>query len=226
VIRRSTLRAQLAVALRDEILAGRLPTGHGFTVKEIAEQYGVSATPVREALIDLAAQGLLDVEDHRGYRVHEFTADDFAAMVEARELVLDGVFRRVAAGVHRPQPMTAAVLASVRRRAEAARRSATQGDLDVLIGYDLRYWRELSAVIGNGYVSEFLNRLRVQCWAFMVPRLRRSGNLAGRLWSGHCALVDALERRDAAEAERLVRTYNDASLELARTIGGTDRADD
>jgi DNA-binding GntR family transcriptional regulator len=36
VIQRSTLRAQLTVALRDEILAGRLPTGHGFTVKEIA----------------------------------------------------------------------------------------------------------------------------------------------------------------------------------------------
>ena len=74
MIKRSTLRAQIAAALRDEILAGRLPAGSHFTVKEIAEQYGVSATPVREALVDLAAQGLLDVEQHRGFRVHEFTA--------------------------------------------------------------------------------------------------------------------------------------------------------
>ncbi len=222
MIQRSTLRAQLAVALRDEILAGRLPTGHGFTVKEIAEQYGVSATPVREAMIALAAQGLLDVEQHRGYRVHEFTAVDFRAMVEARELILDGVFRRLAAGAHVPKALPAPVLASVRRRAEAARRAATQGDLDVLIGYDLRYWRELGALIGNAYIGEFLDRVRVQCWAFMVPQLRRTGNLAGRLWSDHCALVDAVERRDVPETERLVRAYNAGAMELARNVCRTD----
>jgi DNA-binding GntR family transcriptional regulator len=218
VIQRSTLRAQLTVALRDEILAGRLPTGHGFTVKEIAEQYGVSATPVREALIDLAAQGLLDVEHHRGYRVHEFTAADFRAMVEARELVLDGVFRQYAAGGNEPRPLPAPVLASVRRRAEAARRAAEQGDLDVLIGYDLRYWRELGALIGNAYIGEFLDRVRVQCWAYMVPQLRRSGQLAGRLWSGHCALVDAVERRDTAGTEQLVRASNESLRLLARNM--------
>jgi DNA-binding GntR family transcriptional regulator len=218
VIQRSTLRAQIAGALRDEILAGRLPTGRDFTVKEIAEQYGVSATPVREALIDLAAQGLLDVEHHRGYRVHEFTAADFNAMVEARALVLDGVFRRMHARTRCPEPLPAPVLASVRRRAEAARRAALQGDLDVLIGYDLRYWRELGALIGNAYIGEFLDRVRVQCWAFMVPPLRRCGDLRGRLWSGHCELVDAVERRDAAETERLVRVYDDGAMELARTV--------
>ena len=57
VIRRSTLRQQIADALRDEVLAGRLPAGRHFTVKEIAEQYGVSATPVREALVDLPPRG-------------------------------------------------------------------------------------------------------------------------------------------------------------------------
>ncbi len=56
-VTRSTLRQQIADALRDEVLAGRLQPGQEFTVKEIAEQYGVSATPVREALVDLSAQG-------------------------------------------------------------------------------------------------------------------------------------------------------------------------
>ncbi len=44
-VTRSTLRQQIADALRDEVLAGRLQPGQEFTVKEIAEQYGVSATP-------------------------------------------------------------------------------------------------------------------------------------------------------------------------------------
>ncbi|NEE54452.1 GntR family transcriptional regulator, partial [Streptomyces sp. SID8455] len=48
-VTRSTLRQQIADALRDEVLAGRLRPGREFTVKQIAEQYGVSATPVREA---------------------------------------------------------------------------------------------------------------------------------------------------------------------------------
>lgn len=222
MIRRSTLRAQIAVALRDEILAGRLATGRDFTVKEIAEQFGVSATPVREALVDLAAQGLLEVEQHRGFRVHEFTLDDFRAMVEARTLVFDGVFRRAAAdagagGARAPDP---ALVASVRRRAEAAERAALAGDLDVLIGYDLRYWRELSGIIANPYVTDFLDRIRVQCWAFAMPFLRREDELAGRLWSGHRELVAAVERRDVAGAERLVEAYNAHSLALVQKLSG------
>lgn len=220
MIRRSTLRAQIAVALRDEILAGRLPTGRDFTVKEIAEQYGVSATPVREALVDLAAQGLLEVEQHRGFRVHEFTLDDFQSMVEARALVFDGVFRCAASEEGRAWLADAAPLASVRRRAEAAERAALAGQLDVLIGYDLRYWRELGGIIGNPYISEFLDRIRVQCWAFAVPYLRREKELAGQLWSGHRELLAAVERRDAVAAERIIGAYHAHTVALVQKLTG------
>ncbi|SCK38450.1 GntR family transcriptional regulator [Streptomyces sp. WMMB 322] len=222
MIKRSTLRAQLAGALRDEILAGRLPAGSHFTVKEIAEQYGVSATPVREALVDLAAQGLLDVEQHRGFRVHEFTVDDYRSMVKARMAVLDGLFHSyfTADG---PVPMLTlddAVLASVRRRAEAAVRAARAGDLDVLIGYDLRYWRELGEVIGNRYISDFLDRLRVQCWVCSVPCLRSDPDLVNRLWSGHRELADALEREDMEETRRIMSDYHRHALALADKASG------
>jgi DNA-binding GntR family transcriptional regulator len=284
MIERSTLRAQLATALRDEILAARLPTGSHFTVKEIAEQYGVSATPVREALVDLAAQGLLDVEQHRGFRVHEFTADDYRAMVESRTLVLDGLFRRDAvtedcdacaeamaeaeaeaegetkasagapakaeaegeaaeAALVKSEPraepeaaseagtnpeaapkaapegardsastLAPALLASVRRRADAADRAARAGDLDVLIGYDLRYWRELSAIVGNPYICDFLHRIRVQSWVFAVPGLRREREVARKLWSRNRELVDAVERWDTGAARSLIAAYHRHSL--------------
>ncbi|OEU86532.1 GntR family transcriptional regulator [Streptomyces abyssalis] len=217
MIKRSTLRAQVAGALRDEILAGRLPAGSHFTVKEIAEQYGVSATPVREALVDLAAQGLLDVEQHRGFRVHEFTIDDYRSMVKARMVVLDGLFHGYFSE-EGPVPvlaLDAAVLASVRRRAEAAVRAAHAGDLDVLIGYDLRYWRELSEVIGNRYICDFLDRLRVQCWVYSVPFLRKEHEMAKRLWSGHRVLVDAVEREDAQATRQIMDGYHRHSLALA-----------
>jgi DNA-binding GntR family transcriptional regulator len=221
---RSTLRQQIADALRDEILGGRLEPGQEFTVKEIAEQYGVSATPVREALVNLAAQGLLDADQHRGYRVHEHSLADYRGMLEARGLVADGIFRDLVANRSTvAHGKFAAGLVSVRRRGEEAARAACAGDLNVLIGYDLRFWRELSALFGNPYLSDFLHRIRVQSWVCAVTYLRRAvergdGDLRGTLWSRHTELVDALAHRDPEAAHAIVVEYNAHSLALIERL--------
>ncbi|WP_405907417.1 MULTISPECIES: GntR family transcriptional regulator [unclassified Streptomyces] len=219
-VTRSTLRQQIADALRDEVLAGRLQPGQEFTVKEIAEQYGVSATPVREALVDLSAQGLLEADQHRGFRVREYSAADYRGMIEARSLVTDGIFRSITEDVlTRPQdPRTTAALAGVRRRGEEAQRAAAAGELNILIGYDLRFWRELSGLFGNPYLADFLHRLRIQSWACAVQHLRQVADLKGHLWSAHTELVDALARRDAVEAHAIVTAYNAHSLALIERL--------
>ncbi|MGP4048614.1 GntR family transcriptional regulator [Streptomyces sp. 2A115] len=232
-VTRSTLRQQIADALRDEVLGGRLQPGQEFTVKEIAEQYGVSATPVREALVDLSAQGLLDADQHRGFRVHEYSLNDYRGMIEARALVTDSIFRgllneeatttrgaRVALATRVDDPRTAASLAGVRRRGEEAQRAATAGDLNILIGYDLRFWRELSGLFGNSYLADFLHRLRVQSWVCAVQHLRRIADLRGQLWAEHTDLVDALTRRDATTAHAIVTAYNAHSLALIERLAG------
>ncbi|MFJ5260900.1 GntR family transcriptional regulator [Streptomyces sp. NPDC088387] len=221
-VTRSTLRQQIADALRDEVLAGRLPPGEAFTVKEIGEQYGVSATPVREALVDLSAQGLLEADQHRGFRVREYSVDDFRGIVEARALVTDGMFLALGEG-HKgfqdpADPQIAQALAGVRRRGEEARRAATAGDLNVLIGYDLRFWRELGVLFGNAYLSDFLHRLRLQSWVCAVQRLRRLTDLRGLLWAGHTELVDALNVRDTETARAVVTAYNAHSLALIERL--------
>ncbi|MEU1118858.1 MULTISPECIES: GntR family transcriptional regulator [unclassified Streptomyces] len=218
---RSTLRQQIADALRDEVLGGRLEPGQEFTVKEIAEQYGVSATPVREALVNLTAQGLLDADQHRGFRVHEHTLAEYRAMLEARGLVADGIFRDLAE--HGARRDVADALIAVRRRGEEAARAACAGDLTVLIGYDLRFWRELSALFGNPHLSDFLHRLRVKSWVCAVTHLRRwcesSGeDLRGVLWSRHTELVDALARREPCAAHEIVVEYNAHSLALIERL--------
>jgi DNA-binding GntR family transcriptional regulator len=223
-VTRSTLRQQIADALRDEVLAGRLQPGQEFTVKEIADQYGVSATPVREALVDLSAQGLLEADQHRGFHVREYSAEDFRGLVEARSLVTDGMFQALGEG-HRgfrdpDDPRTATALAGVRRRGEEAQRAATAGDLTVLIGYDLRFWRELSGLFGNPYLADFLHRLRVQSWVCAVQHLRRLTDLRGQLWAGHTELVDALARRDIETARALIAAYNTHSLRLIERLAG------
>lgn len=215
-VTRNTLRQQIADALRDEVLAGRLPPGTEFTVKQIAEQYEVSATPVREALVDLSAQGLLELVQHRGFRVRIFSVDDFRGMVEARSLVVDGIFRQLAE--RGTAPGAGEMLVSVRRRAEEAKRAARSGSLEVLIGYDLRFWRELSGLVGNTYISDFLHRIRVQCWVFAVPHLQRDPGLRDALWDGHSELVDAVTLGDGDEARRIVHAYNQHGLDWAASL--------
>ncbi|MGW4703128.1 GntR family transcriptional regulator [Streptomyces sp. NPDC004285] len=220
-VTRNTLRQQIADALRDEVLAGRLQPGEEFTVKQIAEQYGVSATPVREALVDLCAQGLLDSDQHRGFRVHQYSIADYRSMVEARMLVVDGIFRRHAPRTVPPEPDhgIGVALVSVRRRGEAAARAARAGDLDILIGYDIRYWRELGRLVSaNDHIADFLHRLRVQAWVFSVPYLRSERDVLGWLWNGHVDLVDAITRGDADAAVQVVRDYNAHSLEWAARL--------
>ncbi|GAA3800252.1 GntR family transcriptional regulator [Streptomyces coacervatus] len=221
-VTRSTLRQQIADALRDEVLGGRLQPGQEFTVKEIAEQYGVSATPVREALVDLSAQGLLDADQHRGFHVHEYSVADYRGIVEARSLVTDGMFHALDNGrdtfLRSDQARAVAALAGVRRRGEEAQRAAAAGDLTILIGYDLRFWRELGALFGNPYLTDFLHRLRVQSWVCAVQHLRRLSDLRGALWSGHTDLVDALARRDTKTARAIVAAYNEHALALLERL--------
>ncbi|MET9429115.1 MULTISPECIES: GntR family transcriptional regulator [unclassified Streptomyces] len=221
-VTRNTLRQQIADALRDEVLAGRLQPGQEFTVKQIAEQYGVSATPVREALVDLAAQGLLDSDQHKGFRVHQFSVDDYRGMVEARALIVDGVFKRLTAHV---KAVHGAPLVSVRRRAEEASRAARAGDLAILIGYDLRFWRELSGFVANRYIADFLHRLRVQAWVFTVPHLRADRRACDWLWSGHEELVDAVTLGDPDAVMAVIDAYNAHALAWAdhlERIAGAD----
>lgn len=212
-VTRNTLRQQIADALRDEVLAGRLQPGQEFTVKQIAEQYGVSATPVREALVDLAGQGLLDSNQHRGYQVHRFSVEDFRGMIEARSLIVDGIFRE--GGAPRAHLASGVALVSVRRRAEEAARAARCGELNVLIGYDLRFWREFGTLVTNSYIADFLHRLRVQSWVFAVPHLRAEPELGEWLWSGHEELVDAMTLGDADAIHAVIASHDDLALKWA-----------
>ncbi|MET9655665.1 GntR family transcriptional regulator [Streptomyces sp. NPDC006510] len=217
-VTRSTLRQQIADALRDEVLAGRLQPGREFTVKQIAEQYGVSATPVREALFDLSAQGLLESDQHRGFRVREFTVADYRSLVEARSLVIDGVIRGIFFGPSlSPAQRTGYrdCLVSVRRRAQEAARAALGGDLDILIGYDLRFWRELGVLVDNTYINDFLHRLRVQAWVFAVPYLRHDARARDWLWHGHPDLVAAITLGDHDAVRGVMDDYSTHALNWA-----------
>lgn len=216
-LNRSSLREQVAGALREEMMAGRLAAGTHFTVKEIAELYGVSATPVREALVDLAGQDLLRMEHNRGFTVPQFTWAEFVDIVEARTLVADGMFRRLGS---RFGEIDWERIPSLSRRAEAAARAARAGDLDVLVGCDRRFWGELAGLAGNRKLTGYLDWLRAQYWIFAAPYLRGRSDIAAHCWSGQVELTERLIARDSRAVHRLVVAYNrDSILQMAALCG-------
>ncbi|MCC9311981.1 GntR family transcriptional regulator [Kitasatospora sp. RB6PN24] len=216
-IQRNSLREQIAGALREELMAGRLAAGSNFTVKEIAELYGVSATPAREALVDLAAQGLLQAEHHRGFTVPELGWTDFLEIFEARAMLTDSAFRQLAV---RPTGYDWNRLGSLRRRAEAAARAARAGQLDVMVGCDRRFWQEMTAFLENRRIADYLDWLRVQAWMFAAPHLRAQGELAGVCWARHTELVERIAEHDLAGAHRMTNDYNLFTVRLLADLAG------
>ncbi|WP_063772020.1 GntR family transcriptional regulator [Kitasatospora mediocidica] len=214
-IQRNSLREQIAGAMREEMMAGRLAAGSDFTVKEIAELYGVSATPAREALVDLAAQGLLRTEHHRGFSVPVLGWADFVEIFEARALLTDSAFRQLSS---RFSGYDHSRLPSLRRRAEAAARAARAGQLDVLVGCDRRFWHGLSAFLENQRIADYLDWLRVQSWMFAAPYLRAHEDLAGVSWDRYGELVDLIEAQDLSGARRLVNDSNLATVRLLAAL--------
>lgn len=90
------LTEQVVLQLREMILRGALPGGQRVAEIPIAEQLGVSRTPVREALTVLAQEGLLSVAGKRGYQVKEFSARDIEDAIDMRG-VLEGTAARLVA---------------------------------------------------------------------------------------------------------------------------------
>lgn len=217
VIHRNSLREQIAGALREEMMAGRLEAGRNFTVKEIAELYGVSATPAREALVDLGAQGLLRTEHHRGFTVPELGWEDFLEIFEARVLLTDSFYRQFATRRALPDLTR---LPSLSRRADAAVRAARAGNLDVMVGCDRRFWQEVSALLGNRRIAEYLDWLRVQSWMFAARHLRAMPTLGGVCWDRHPDLVDAIGARDLHGAHRIICEYNLFTVRLLAGLAG------
>jgi DNA-binding GntR family transcriptional regulator len=81
---RHTAHVYVRESLRQDILNGTLPGGTRLAQTDIAKQLGVSTTPVREALRDLASEGLVIIDPHRGGFVMELTSDDVFEIYEIR----------------------------------------------------------------------------------------------------------------------------------------------
>jgi DNA-binding GntR family transcriptional regulator len=194
-LERSNLRDQARRALRTSITTGELEPGHLYTVGAFAEKLGVSATPVREALGDLANVGLVEIIRNRGFVVPHLTDGDLDEIFQLRLLLEAPVVEQVAGRVPPSE------LAACRRLVEQGKAAAAAADLTLFLEADREFHLRLAGVLGNGRLVKILGQLRDQTRLYGLRELAASGRLVAAA-EEHEALLDAIEAGDAESARR------------------------
>jgi DNA-binding GntR family transcriptional regulator len=199
---RSTTTSDLVVdAIRSAILAGRLAPGQTLVERRLAEQLGVSKTPVREALIALSAAGLVTVTPNRGTVVRTLAAEDVRQAYEVRALLEPWAVART---VRRAAPDTAS---AARAALAEARTHLSAADHLPLSLANRRFHRVLYAGCGNALVVSQLDGLQELTALGAVALIWAREPTWRTEHADHQEILDAVTAGAAGRAERLVRQH-------------------
>ncbi|WP_326687217.1 GntR family transcriptional regulator [Streptomyces sp. NBC_01795] len=202
VPQRHSVRAQILEALRDALLCGELAPGEVYSAPALAERFGVSPTPVREAMQRLAVEGAVETVPNRGFRVAEHSPRDLAELAEIRALLEVPAVLMLATTVAPEQ------WDGLRPLAEDTLEAATRGDRTAYAESDRVFHRSLLELTGNRQlvaVAEDVQRRAHLSFVRAAPAPRATDLLADA--ADHLALLDALAEQDLPAVERLVRGH-------------------
>ncbi|GHJ99774.1 GntR family transcriptional regulator [Streptomyces sp. Y2F8-2] len=202
VVQRASVRGQILDALRTALVRGELAPGEVYSGPALAERFGVSATPVREAMQQLALEGAVEVVPNRGFRVVVRGARELAELAEIRALIEVPVMLRLARAV------PAERWAELRPLAEATVRAASSGCRATYAESDRAFHRAVLALAGNEQLLRIADDLhrRAQWPLVEAPSFRGRADLLADA-AEHTALLDALAAQDLAVVQSLVREH-------------------
>lgn len=198
---RRSLRDEIVQTLRGAVISGDLRPGVVYSAPSLAAQFGVSPTPVREAMVDLAKDGLVEPLRNKGFRVVELSEKELDDLADLRALIEVPVVRRLAeAGVD------AADIARLRPLAAGIEEAAARRDLIAHAAIDLEFHLALLALDGNEQIVETVRSLRSRSRIYGAKQLAETDALLPSARE-HSVLLDLVEARDAAGAEALMRRH-------------------
>jgi DNA-binding GntR family transcriptional regulator len=201
VTRAEELRLQLA----DEIVRGALAPGSPLDETDIARRFNVSRTPVREALRQLAASGLVDARAHRGAVVARPSVERMTEMFEAMA-ELEALCAGLAA--ERMAPAERHGLEAIH---EELRVLSYAGNPERFHEVNERFHNAIYAGSQNGYIAEITLATRVRVQPFRRAQFRNLGRLA-KSHAEHDRVVVAIMRGDHVAAAAAMRAH----IELVR----------
>jgi DNA-binding GntR family transcriptional regulator len=214
---RSTLAVRAHDAIRAAIVDGRLAAGERYSVARLAERFGVSRTPVREALLLLEREGVVRFERNRGVRVLETSAHDLEEVFTLR-LLLEVPATYRACGLLGDEE-----LAALKHELSAMATLARSGDENAFMAHDTRFHEIILIAAGNRRLARIIGGLRDLVRFRGASTVGRSRGLRA-IHAEHAAILAALRERDATRAAARMREHllNTGRLLLAQE--GEDEA--
>ena len=206
-VQRHSVRGQILDALRAALVGGELAPGEVYSAPALGTRFGVSATPVREAMQQLAVEGAVEVVPNRGFRVSTRGPRELAELAEVRALIEVPVMLRLA------RTVPAAGWCTLRPLADATVAAAAVGDRAAYAESDRAFHRAVLALSGNQQLVSVADDLhRRSQWPLVDGPAGRGAELLADA-SEHTALLDALIAQDLTVVRSLVREhFNGADL--------------
>lgn len=194
------LREQVLDALRSALIAAELQPGTVYSVPTLAAHFGVSPTPVREAMLDLAQQGLVEPVRNKGFRVTALSDRELDELTEIRSLIEPPMI----AHITRTAPRAA--IEALYPAAHQIIAAADSGDLIGFVDADLAFHLQLLALAGNEQLVEVVRDLKMRSRLYDLPSMAERGEV-GDCAKGHVALLDSILKGDADVAEQAMLAH-------------------
>lgn len=208
---RSSLSQQAVELIRGQIYNHVLTPGQRLDEALLADQLGISRTPLREALKVLAAEGLVDMQPHKGCFVTELTLRDLEEIFPIMAMLEGRVAHEVA------DKRTPAQLKSFDALHDKLEKHAAAGDVNRYYETNYAFHHQMQECAGNRWLQVVIGDLRKLMKLSRHHSLRLEGRLDASL-AEHRALMKALHAQDADAAERVMHEHLMAQLEALRQL--------
>ena len=194
------LSERLRESIEEEIATGKLLPGTRLDEVDLATRFGVSRTPIREALRLLLGEGLVETRPQRGAVVAQATPQRLIEMFEVMA-ELEGMCARLAA-----RRLSDGELAEIEAAHDACRGSAAARDADAYFYANERFHYAIYAASHNTFLFEQASALQRKLRPYRRLQLRVR-NRPQRSFEEHQAIVDALREGDAEKAVQAIRSH-------------------
>jgi len=194
------MREEFSARLRTAIVTGGLRPQRTYSVPLLAKQLGVSITPVREAILDLAKEGLVTIVKNKGFRVSAVSETELDEITQLRMLL------EVPAVVAQVGKFDVARLSELRRKAEVIVLAAQAEDLPAYLAADNEFHLFLLEGYGNRLLVETVTELRHRTRLYGLDALVHTGKLVDSAVE-HVELVGMIGTGRVAETENLMRQH-------------------
>lgn len=202
--RQMSLRETVTERLRTSIISGDLVEGELYSAPSLGAAFGVSATPVREAMMDLVREGLVETVKNKGFRITGMTDAELQEIAEIRLLIEPEATKRA-------MPLIPAEsIPELRALADTIVRKATDKDTEGYLAADREFHARLLGFAGNKQLVELATSLRLRTRMYGLKSLMDNHQLDGSAQEHH-EMIDCVERGDGeAIYELMVRHISHA----------------